>query len=212
MIGAKAQSVLEIGQEGSKRGDHLSMRRMPSGFRPTCTRREENLRPKFQTIYCRKSPDHKRLISNSTRKCSQKKFGNSLDSDAVPPKMAACHLEAAPSMWLRPSGSTREKPPSPLCSYVPSAKERPSPTRPSATSPDLPEHLIEIIKRSLKGETFVPAAQAFRITRSLPHGRVDAVLAMIRKRGLEELIATEPSLRRDLVMIRCASSWACTDR
>ena len=28
----------------------------------------------------------------------------------------------------------------------------------------LPEHVIEIIKRSLKGETFVPAAEAFRIT------------------------------------------------
>src|SRR5512135_2025214 len=37
----------------------------------------------------------------------------------------------------------------------------------------LPDHLIEIIKRSLKGETFVPAAEAFRITRSLPHGHVE---------------------------------------
>ena len=58
----------------------------------------------------------------------------------------------------------------------------------------LPDHLIEIIKRSLKGETFVPAAEAFRITRSLPHGHVDAVLTMIRKLGVEELIASK---RRD---------------
>src|SRR3954451_16586383 len=43
----------------------------------------------------------------------------------------------------------------------------------------LPDHLIEIIKRSLKGETFVPAADAFKITRSLPHGHVEAVLKMI---------------------------------
>ncbi len=49
----------------------------------------------------------------------------------------------------------------------------------------LPDHLIEIIKRSLKGETFVPAAETFRITRSLPHGHVDAVLTMIRKLGVE---------------------------
>src|SRR3954451_23314363 len=63
----------------------------------------------------------------------------------------------------------------------------------------LPDHLIEIIQRSLKGETFVPAAEAIRITRSLPHGHVDAVLTMIRKLGLEELIASEPSRRRDLV-------------
>src|SRR3954469_25117444 len=63
----------------------------------------------------------------------------------------------------------------------------------------LPDHLIELIKRSLKGETFVPAAEAIRITRSLPHGHVHAVLTMIRQLGLEELIASEPSRRRDLV-------------
>jgi transposase len=63
----------------------------------------------------------------------------------------------------------------------------------------LPDHLIEIIKRSLKGETFVPASEAFRITRSLPHGHVEAVLKMVRKLGLETLIASQPSQRRDLV-------------
>src|SRR5277367_5724884 len=52
----------------------------------------------------------------------------------------------------------------------------------------LPEHVIDLIKRSLKGETFVPAAQAVRITRSLPHGPVEAVLRMIKKLGLDELI------------------------
>jgi transposase len=64
----------------------------------------------------------------------------------------------------------------------------------------LPDHLIEIIKRSLKGETFVPAAEAFRITRSLPHGHVEAVLKMIHQLGLDDLIASEPSRRRDLVV------------
>src|SRR5512135_2522805 len=68
----------------------------------------------------------------------------------------------------------------------------------------LPDHLLEIIKRSLQGETFVPAAEAFRITRSLPHGHVDAVLTMIRKRGVEDLIASEPSRRRDLVIAMIA--------
>src|SRR3954469_20381041 len=63
----------------------------------------------------------------------------------------------------------------------------------------LPDHLIAIIKHSLKGETFVPAAEAVRITRSLPHGHVHAVLTMIRTLGLEDLIASEPSRRRDLV-------------
>src|SRR5436309_7668515 len=68
----------------------------------------------------------------------------------------------------------------------------------------LPDHLIAIIKRSLKGETFVPAAEAFRTTRSLPHGHVEAVLMMIRKLGLEELIASEPSPQRDLVIAMIA--------
>src|SRR5512143_268337 len=68
----------------------------------------------------------------------------------------------------------------------------------------LPDHLIEIIRRSLKGEAFVPAAEAFRTTRSLPHGHVDAVLTMIRKLGLEGLIAPEASPRRDLVVAMIA--------
>jgi transposase len=65
---------------------------------------------------------------------------------------------------------------------------------------DLPAHVIDLISRSLKGETFIPAADAFRITRSLPHGHVAAVLTMIRKLSLEELIASEPSRRRNLVI------------
>jgi hypothetical protein len=64
----------------------------------------------------------------------------------------------------------------------------------------LPDHLIEIIKRSLKGESFVPASDAFKITRSLPHGHVEAVLKMIKKLGLDDLIASEPSPRRNLVV------------
>jgi transposase len=68
----------------------------------------------------------------------------------------------------------------------------------------LPDHLIDIIKRSLKGETFVPVADAFRITRSLPHGHVEAVLTMIRKLELDHLIASEPLRRRDLVLAMIA--------
>jgi hypothetical protein len=69
---------------------------------------------------------------------------------------------------------------------------------------DLPVHVIDLINRSLKGETFVPAADAFHITRSLPHGHVEAVRKMIRKLGLEDLVASEPSRRRDLVIAMIA--------
>src|SRR3954447_24096516 len=68
----------------------------------------------------------------------------------------------------------------------------------------LPDHLIDLIKRSLMGETFISADQALRITRSLPHGHVHAVLTMIRKLGLEPLIASEPSRQRDLVIAMIA--------
>jgi transposase len=64
----------------------------------------------------------------------------------------------------------------------------------------LPEHLIELIKRSLKGETFVAADDAFRTLRSRQHGHVEAVLKMIRHLGLDSLIASQPSRQRDLVL------------
>src|SRR5215210_1922459 len=69
---------------------------------------------------------------------------------------------------------------------------------------DLPVHVIDLIRRSLKGETFVPAADAFHITRSLPHGHVEAVRTMIRKLDLDDLIASEPSRRRSLVVAMIA--------
>jgi len=64
----------------------------------------------------------------------------------------------------------------------------------------LPEHVIEMIRRSLRGEAFVPANEAFRIVRSLPHGHVEAVLGMIGKLGLDKLIAAKRSRQRDLVL------------
>src|SRR5512142_1549810 len=69
---------------------------------------------------------------------------------------------------------------------------------------DLPVHVIDLISRSLKGETFVPAADAFHLTRSLPHGHVEAVLKMIRALGLDDLVASEPSRRRDLIIAMIA--------
>ena len=39
----------------------------------------------------------------------------------------------------------------------------------------LPEPLIAMIHRSLKGETFVPVGEAFTIRRSQPHGHVEAI-------------------------------------
>jgi hypothetical protein len=71
----------------------------------------------------------------------------------------------------------------------------------------LPPETIELIRRSLKGETFVPAAQAaarfgpdgLEISRSLPHGHVAAAAAMANKLGLVELIGP-PCRERDIVV------------
>jgi transposase len=64
----------------------------------------------------------------------------------------------------------------------------------------LPEPLIDLIRRSLQGEAFVPARQAFRITRALPHGPVHAVLGALRALGVDTLIAARPCRQRNLVV------------
>jgi hypothetical protein len=73
-------------------------------------------------------------------------------------------------------------------------------TRTLANLSRWPEHKVEKLQRALKG---VPAArdlcEAFEITRSLPHGHVAAVLGTARALGVEELIDSTPSRRRDLV-------------
>jgi hypothetical protein len=63
----------------------------------------------------------------------------------------------------------------------------------------LPAELIDIIRRHLRGELPPASSGGFEIVRSLPHGHVAAVLATLRTLGLEELIASRPSLQRTLV-------------
>ena len=61
----------------------------------------------------------------------------------------------------------------------------------------LPDEVIELIRRALRGETLVPAGAAFQILRSRPHGHVAAVLGTIQKLGLERILAARPCLERD---------------
>jgi hypothetical protein len=63
----------------------------------------------------------------------------------------------------------------------------------------LPPELIDVVRRGLQGERFLPAAETLEIRRSLPHGHVTAVLGMLRSLGLERLIDRRPSRQRDLV-------------
>jgi hypothetical protein len=63
----------------------------------------------------------------------------------------------------------------------------------------LPADLIDLVRRGLAGERFLPAA-GLEIRRSLPHGHVAAVLGTLRAIGLERLIEARRSRERDLVV------------
>jgi hypothetical protein len=63
----------------------------------------------------------------------------------------------------------------------------------------LPPELIELVRRGLAGERFLPAS-GFEIRRSVPHGHVAAVLGALRAIGLERLIDPRRSRERDLVV------------
>ena len=64
----------------------------------------------------------------------------------------------------------------------------------------LPEAVIDLIRRALKGEALVPAEERFEVVRSVHHGHVRAVLSALRRLGLERLLAARPCRERDLVV------------
>jgi hypothetical protein len=61
----------------------------------------------------------------------------------------------------------------------------------------LPAETIELVRRSLAGEQFIPAADSLGVARSLPHGHAAAVAAMARKLGFPALLGP-PGPARDL--------------
>ncbi|MEO8059418.1 MAG: IS1634 family transposase [Burkholderiales bacterium] len=69
----------------------------------------------------------------------------------------------------------------------------------------LPEPLIDIVRRALQGETFVPLAQAFEVLRSPAHGPVQAVAAAMRRLEFASLVGSKPCRERDLVLAMVAS-------
>jgi len=63
-----------------------------------------------------------------------------------------------------------------------------------------PPDVVEGLRRLLKGGKVVVGLGDFEIVRSLPHGHVAATLGILRKVGLEKLIAPRRSRQRDLVV------------
>ncbi len=65
---------------------------------------------------------------------------------------------------------------------------------------DWPEAQIESLRRVLRGETLVSPQDLLTTARTVPHGHVEAILAMIRRLGLEGVIASQRCRERDLVV------------
>jgi transposase len=64
----------------------------------------------------------------------------------------------------------------------------------------LPPNAIDAVRRALRGEELVSVDDAFECVRSLPHGHVSAVLAMLRKLGLDKVLLSRRCRERDLIV------------
>jgi len=73
----------------------------------------------------------------------------------------------------------------------------------------LPDAVVDLIRRSLQGETFVPAGEAFEICSSHAHGHVQAVSLAMQRLGFASLLASKPCPERDLVQAMVASRILC---
>ncbi|MCB1677394.1 MAG: IS1634 family transposase [Halioglobus sp.] len=69
----------------------------------------------------------------------------------------------------------------------------------------LPDALVDLVRRSLQGETFVPLDQAFEVVASRSHGAVQAVTAAMQRLGFATLLASKTSRERDLVCAMVAA-------
>jgi len=65
---------------------------------------------------------------------------------------------------------------------------------------DLPDDLIEVMRRRLAGEPLPAEQDDFQIVRSLPHGHVAAVHGTLRKIGLDRLISSKPCRESQLIL------------
>jgi hypothetical protein len=60
----------------------------------------------------------------------------------------------------------------------------------------LPEHLVDIVRRGLKGEQFVAPNDAFKVLSTRSHGHVAAVLGTIRNLQLDDILSKRENLER----------------
>jgi len=65
---------------------------------------------------------------------------------------------------------------------------------------DLPDDLIQVIRRRLAGEPLSQDDDDFEIVRSLPHGHVAAVLGTLRRIGLDRVLSAKPCREAELII------------
>ncbi len=70
---------------------------------------------------------------------------------------------------------------------------------------------VEALRRLLRDEPLVAPSEAFAIQRSRPHGHAAAVLGMLKKLGLDRLLAARRSPERDRVVALIASRVLAPD-
>jgi len=75
----------------------------------------------------------------------------------------------------------------------------------------LPEDVIDLVRRSLRGESFVPAKERLEIVASRPHGDVDAVLRAMRGLDFASLLSSRPCREVDLVIGMVAARIVAPD-
>jgi transposase len=69
----------------------------------------------------------------------------------------------------------------------------------------LPEPVIDLIRRSLRGETFIPLGQAFEVVASRAHGHVAAVASAMRRLDIASVLGSKPCAERDRVLAMIAA-------
>jgi transposase len=64
----------------------------------------------------------------------------------------------------------------------------------------LPDELVELVRRSLQGESFAAVTDQFEILRSVAQGHIRAVRTAMQRLGFDGLISSRPCRERDLVV------------
>jgi len=105
------------------------------------------------------------------------------------------HIDVVPNRNSPPAVLLRE-------SYREGGKPR---KRTLANLSALPPEAIKTLRAVLRGETMIPAEEAFEIERARPHGDVAAVVGTMRRLGMAELVYSRPDRRRDLVLAMIAA-------